>query len=157
MLSSMPVRHSHNAQRSPAEFGLRLKRAQHLVGLRVDECLQPLQLNLGLWRVLREVGQMPGASASELARASMHTSQTLGGLLQRLHGRGLIERSAPRGRVVCNYLTEAGSELLARANAAADLVMGQILDEFTAADRAALDALMSRLIDSASASGDLET
>jgi DNA-binding MarR family transcriptional regulator len=136
----------HTEPQTPAEFGLRFKRAQHLLGQRVDDCLQPLQLNLGLWRVLREVRQMPGASASELARASMHTSQTLGGLLERLRGRGLIERSEPRGRVVCNYLTEDGEALLTRANDAVDQVMGQVLDEFTPAERGTLDALVSRLI-----------
>jgi DNA-binding MarR family transcriptional regulator len=148
----MPRRSGHGDQRSPAEFGLRLKRAQHVVGLRVDECLEPLQLNLGLWRVLREVGQLPGASASELARASMHTSQTLGALLERLRSRGLIERSEPRGRVVSNYLTTEGEHVLERANAAVDKVMGDVLDEFSAAERATLDALMSRLITSLSGS-----
>jgi DNA-binding MarR family transcriptional regulator len=123
-----------------------------VVGLRVDECLEPLQLNLGLWRVLREVGQLPGASASELARASMHTSQTLGALLQRLRSRGLIDRSEPRGRVVSNYLTKDGEHVLERANAAVDKVMGDVLDEFSATERATLDALMSRLITSLSGS-----
>lgn len=148
----MPRRASQSDQRSPAEFGLRLKRAQHVVGVRVDECLEPLQLNLGLWRVLREVGQLPGASASELARASMHTSQTLGALLERLRSRGLVERSEPRGRVVSNYLTEDGERVLERANAAVDTVMGEILNEFSAAERATLDTLMSRLITSLSGS-----
>lgn len=146
----MAKRPSHSVQRSPAEFGLRLKRAQHLLGLQVDECLRPMQLNLGLWRVLREVRQMPGASASELARASLFTSQTLGGLLERLHTRGLIERSAPRGRVVSNYVTEDGNQTLVRANAAVSQVVGQALEEFTAAECATLDALLSRLIDTLS-------
>ena len=81
--------------------GLTLKRAQHLLSMRIDEALRPLRLNLGLWAVLREMDHLPpGASASELARASFHTPQTLGGLLQRLHALGLIERRTGRGRIV---------------------------------------------------------
>jgi DNA-binding MarR family transcriptional regulator len=104
---------------SPVEFGLRLKQAQHLLGLRVDDALRPLGLNLGLWGVLREVARTPGASASELGRASFHTPQTVGGLLQRLQEHGLVERSSGRGRIVENRLTPRGAELLRQATAAA--------------------------------------
>ncbi|TFV34138.1 MarR family transcriptional regulator [Streptomyces sp. T1317-0309] len=78
------------------DFGMALKRAQHLLSQRIDGVLRPLDLNLGLWVVLREVSKQPGASASELARASFHTPQTLSGLLRRLQERGLVERSTGR-------------------------------------------------------------
>lgn len=105
---------------SPVDFGLGLKRVQHLLALRIDEVLLPLNLNLGLWAVLREVGRAPGASASELARASFCTPQTLGGLLQRLQARGLVERSTGRGRIVENHLTPRGASMLRQATAAVE-------------------------------------
>jgi DNA-binding MarR family transcriptional regulator len=108
---------------SPVEFGLNLKRAQHLVALRIDDALRPMGLNLGLWAVLREVARTPGASASELGRASFHTPQTVGGLLQRLQDQGLVERSSGRGRIVENNPTPRGAAVLRRATAAADEII----------------------------------
>jgi DNA-binding MarR family transcriptional regulator len=138
--------HAPAVSHSPAEFGLKLKRAQHLLGGQVDQCLRPMDLNLGLWRVLRALGQMPGASASELARASLHSPQTLGALLERLKQRELVERSTPRGRIVENHLTELGREVLAQANTAVDDVVAEALSGLTALDRAALDELITRLL-----------
>src|SRR5438105_1557931 len=103
------------AQISPVEFGLKIKRAQHLLALQIDDGLRPIGLNLGLWAVLRELARLPGASASELARASFYTPQTLGGLLQRLERRRLIERITGRGRIVENRLTHAGQDALRQA------------------------------------------
>jgi len=139
------------SERSPAEFGLQLKRAQHVVGLQVNECLQPFNLNLGLWRVLREVAERPGASASELARASMHSSQTLGSSLERLRSAGLIERTEPRGRVVSNYVTKEGERLLKQANAAVETVMSTVLRVYSPSERATLEKLIERLVTSSDA------
>lgn len=109
------------------DFGLSLKRAQHLLGLRVDDTLRPMGLSLGLWRVLREIGRTPGASASELGRTSFHTPQTVGGLLQRLQDLGLVERSSGRGRIVENHLTRQGTKLLREATVAVDNVISASL------------------------------
>lgn len=115
------------AEPSAVEFGLNLRHAQHLLALRIDDTLRPMGLSLGLWRVLREVGRTPGASASELGRASFHTPQTLGGLLQRLQDQGLVERSNGRGRIVENHLTRDGAKVLRRATAAVDdLISGTL-------------------------------
>lgn len=108
---------------SPVDFGLNLKRAQHVLGLRIDDAMRPLGLNLGLWGVLRELADAPGASASELGRASFHTPQTVGGLLRRLADSGLVERSSGRGRIVDNHLTAKGAKVLRQATAAADDVI----------------------------------
>jgi DNA-binding MarR family transcriptional regulator len=111
------------AQLSPLDFGLKLRRAQHLLALRIDRAVRPLGLNLGLWAVLREVARTPGASASELGRAAFHTPQTVGGLLQRLQDQGLVERSSGRGRIVENHLTPRGGEVLRQATAAAEEII----------------------------------
>ena len=108
---------------APVDFGVNLRRAQHLLALRIDDALRPMGLNLGLWAVLREVARTPGASASELGRASFHTSQTVGGLLQRLQEQGLVDRSSGRGRIVENHLTPRGVEVARQATAVADDVI----------------------------------
>jgi DNA-binding MarR family transcriptional regulator len=126
------------------DFGLALKRAQHLLGQRIDQALRPLDLNLGLWAVLRETATHPGASASELARASRHTPQTLSGLLRRLEDRGLIERSEARGRVVDNRLTPAGHETLTVVTRNVEDVITAALAGFSPEDRAAFAQLTTR-------------
>lgn len=112
---------------SAVDFGLNLKHAQHLLGLRIDDALRPMGLSLGLWGVLREVGRTPGASASELGRTSFHTPQTVGGLLQRLQDQGLVERNSGRGRIVENQLTRQGAKALRKATAAVDDVISGTL------------------------------
>ncbi|MGI5255515.1 MarR family winged helix-turn-helix transcriptional regulator [Actinacidiphila glaucinigra] len=128
------------------EFGLTLKRAMHLFTLRTDEALQPIDLNLGLWSVLREMSRMPGASASELARASFHAPQTLGSLLHRLESLGLVMRTTGRGRIIENHLTEAGREAVKQANATVECIIGEALHTFTKADRETFERLATSLV-----------
>lgn len=133
---------------SPAiDFGLTLKRAQHLLALRIDEVLRPFDLNLGLWAVLREAARRPGSSASELARATFHTPQTLSGLLRRLEERGLVERSTGRGRVVDNHVTAAGHETLAAVTPRAEAVIADALSALDAADGATFRGLLAEFSD----------
>lgn len=134
---------------SPAvEFGLTLKRAQHLLALRIDEVLRPFDLNLGLWAVLRESARQPGSSASELARATFHTPQTLSGLLRRLEERGLVERSTGRGRIVDNHVTDEGHRVLATVTPLAEGVIANALDVLDPADRPGFQRMLSEFADS---------
>lgn len=134
-----------SAPLSPVRFGVALKRAQHLLALKIDEALQPKGLNIGLWAVLREAAQLPGASASELARASSRTPQTVGELLQRLQARGLIERSTGRGRIVENHLTDLGRETLRWATQSVETIIAAALAEFSDEDSATLERLINDL------------
>ncbi|MER5601757.1 MarR family transcriptional regulator [Streptomyces adustus] len=130
----------------PVEFGLTLKRALHLFTMRTDEALRPIDLNLGLWSVLRELSRMPGASASELARASFHAPQTLGSLLHRLESLGLVVRTTGRGRIIENHLTEAGREVVKQANATVECIISEALSVFTKADRETFERLATSLV-----------
>jgi DNA-binding MarR family transcriptional regulator len=130
------------------EFGLTLKRAQHVLAQRMDEALRPFDLNLGLWVALREVARQPGASASELARITLHTPQTLSGLLQRLQDRGLVERTTGRGSIVDNHVTAAGRRTLAKATPRAEAVVGNALAVFNPARRAKFQELLAEFADS---------
>ncbi|WP_327425739.1 MarR family transcriptional regulator (plasmid) [Streptomyces sp. NBC_01527] len=130
----------------PVEFGLTLKRAMHLFTMRTDEALKPIGLNLGLWSVLREMYRTPGASASELARASFHAPQTLGSLLHRLESLRLVTRTTGRGRIVENHLTEAGHEALKQANTTVECIIVDALSVFTDSDRETFERLATGLV-----------
>ncbi|WP_411129983.1 MarR family winged helix-turn-helix transcriptional regulator [Streptomyces sp. x-19] len=129
------------------DFGLALRRAQHLLAQRIDEVLRPLDLNLGLWRVLHEAERHPGASAAELARASFHTPQTLSGLLRRLEDRGLVERTTGRGRIVENHLTTMGHDVLTTATQHVEEIVTATLTGFSPAERAHLRQLLTEYTD----------
>ena len=131
---------------SPVDFGLKLRRAQHMLALRIEEAVRPLGLNLGLWAVLREVARTPGASASELGRAAFHTPQTVGGLLQRLQDQGLVERSSGRGRIVENHLTPRGGKVLRQATAAADEIIRGTLAHIDATHTAQASQFLTEFI-----------
>lgn len=131
---------------SPVDLGLNLKRAQHVLSLRIDDALSPVGLNLGTWAVLREVARTPGASASELGRASFHTPQTVGGLLQRLQEQGLVERSSGRGRIVENHPTPRGAAVLRQATAAADDVIRGALAHIDASHAAQASRFLTEFI-----------
>jgi DNA-binding MarR family transcriptional regulator len=146
MLSSMNDTATDPAAPSPVDFGLKLRRAQHLLALRIDDAVRPLGLNLGLWAVLREVAHTPGASASELGRAAFHTPQTVGGLLQRLEDQGLVERSSGRGRIVENHPTPRGSEVLRKATAAADDIIRGALAHIDATHTAQASRFLTEFI-----------
>jgi DNA-binding MarR family transcriptional regulator len=128
-------------------LGVDLKRAQHLLRLRIDAELRPLGLNAGQWSVLHELARAPGASSSEVARAAFQTPQSLGGLVQKLAEAGLVERRQPRGRVVQNYLTSQGHAAYQQATRQMDALMGTALAGLTPAGRDSLSALLAGVID----------
>lgn len=145
-MSNMTDAAADSAELCPLDFGLQLRRAQHLLALRIDGAVRPLGLNLGLWAVLREVDRTPGASASELGRAAFHTPQTVGGLLQRLQAQGLVERSSGRGRIVENYLTEQGGKVLRQATATADEIIRGALAHIDATHTAQAGEFLTEFI-----------
>jgi DNA-binding MarR family transcriptional regulator len=128
------------------QLGLDLKRAQHLLRVRIDARLKPLGLNAGLWAVLHELAKAPGASSSELARAAFQTPQAMGGLIQKLTELGMVERGQPRGRVVENNLTSQGRAVYQQATQQMDTLMGAVLAGLTPADRDNIAALLDTVI-----------
>jgi DNA-binding MarR family transcriptional regulator len=127
-------------------LGLDLKRAQHLLRQQMDDRLRPLGLNAGLWSLLHEMAGTPGASSSELARSAFQTPQTVGGLVQRLIGLGLVERQQARGRVVENHLTARGIEVYRRATDIVDILMTSVVANLSDDDRDRLATLLAMLV-----------
>nr|WP_205706663.1 MarR family winged helix-turn-helix transcriptional regulator [Kineococcus vitellinus] len=79
----------------------------------MDAALREVGISLVQWDALRAVARLPGASGHELALATFQSDQAFGTLATRLVERGLITRSAGRGRRLEHALTEAGRAALA--------------------------------------------
>ncbi|MFJ3224397.1 MarR family winged helix-turn-helix transcriptional regulator [Streptomyces sp. NPDC086783] len=93
-------------------LGLAIKRAQYRNHRTMDAALREIGVSLVQWDALRAIDRMPGASGHELAVATFQSDQAFGTLASRLVDRGLITRSAGRGRRLEHSLTDAGREAL---------------------------------------------
>jgi DNA-binding MarR family transcriptional regulator len=126
-------------------LGLLVKRAQWRNHRTMDAALRETGVSLVQWDALRAIDRSPGASAHDLASSTFQSDQAFGTLASRLVDRGLVTRSAGRGRRVEHLLTDAGRDALDRGYA----VVGTVLDELFAplddADRATLGDLLARL------------
>ncbi|MFD7082226.1 MarR family winged helix-turn-helix transcriptional regulator [Streptomyces sp. NPDC059918] len=120
---------------------------QHLFATRIEGVIHPMGFTLGQWTVMRELRRTPGASASELARTAGHTPQACGAILKQLEAAGLVERTAGRGRIVDNRLTERGREVTDGTLAAVDAVLAPALERFGRENLDAYLELAGRFID----------
>jgi DNA-binding MarR family transcriptional regulator len=93
-------------------LGLAIKRAQYRNHRTMDAALREIGVSLVQWDALRAIDRLPGASGHELAVATFQSDQAFGTLASRLVDRGLITRSAGRGRRLEHSLTDAGREAL---------------------------------------------
>ncbi|GAA3101291.1 MULTISPECIES: MarR family winged helix-turn-helix transcriptional regulator [Nonomuraea] len=99
--------------------GYQLKRVQAALRAAMDGVLRAHGLTTPQYSCLDVLGQRPGLSNAELARAVFVTRQSMNVLLQHLQETGLVERpsTAPSGRALPARLTEAGRRRLAAAKA----------------------------------------
>ncbi|SNY67186.1 MarR family winged helix-turn-helix transcriptional regulator [Paractinoplanes atraurantiacus] len=99
--------------------GYALKQAAMALRVAMEAALRPLALTVSQYSCLEVLGQRPGLSAAELARAVFVTRQSMHALLLGLEERGLLERAAtaPQGRALPTQLTDAGREILTEASA----------------------------------------
>lgn len=123
-------------------LGQTIKRAQYRNHRAADTALRDIGVSLVQWDALRAVDRMPGASGHELAVATFQSDQAFGTLASRLVARGLVARSAGRGRRLEHTLTETGRATLE----AGRQVMGGVLQElFAPLDEAQRQALLQAL------------
>jgi len=94
------------------ELGLAIKRAQYRNHRTMDAALRPVGVTLVQWDALRAISRMPGASGHDLAARTFQSDQAFGTLANRLVERGLITRTAGRGRRIEHALTDAGRAAL---------------------------------------------
>ncbi|WP_241562528.1 MarR family winged helix-turn-helix transcriptional regulator [Streptomyces hoynatensis] len=106
------------------------RRANKTLNTAKEQRLRPLDLPVAHYTLLAAISFRPGGTGAEMARELNVSPQNIVGLAARLELRGLIERRPrPSHRHVIElWITEAGEELLARADAAMIELERQIAD-----------------------------
>lgn len=129
--------------------GYLFRRMQQIaVALFVEECrafdLTPVQ-----YAALIAIHTHPGIDATRLSAVIAFDRSTLGNVIERLETKKLIERkSSPEDkRVKLLYLTRSGAMLLRDIMPAVDRAQARMLQPLKPADRKALMALLSQLVD----------
>ena len=122
------------------QVGYLLKHAQSLLHLRMEEALKPLQLTVSHYSCLYRLRLEPGISASELARRTFVTRQSMNVMLQQLIDRDLVTRptQADSGRALPTALTPAGERALDAAQALVTGVERRMLAGLTPSESAGL-------------------
>jgi len=120
--------------------GYALKQAAVALRTAMDVALRPLGLTVPQYACLELLGQRPGLSGAELARAGFVTRQSMHEVLRGLHERGLLDRSAAarHGRSLSTELTAEGRRQLVAASRAVRAVERQMLDGLPPAARSRL-------------------
>lgn len=126
-------------------LGLAIKRAQYRNHRTMDAALRPVGISLVQWDALRAIARMPGASGHDLAAATFQSDQAFGTLANRLADRGLIVRTAGRGRRIDHELTEAGRAALEEGHAVAADVLDDLFAPLDEAQRTTLLGLLIHL------------
>ncbi|MFF1282269.1 MarR family winged helix-turn-helix transcriptional regulator [Streptomyces sp. NPDC058299] len=124
-------------------LGQAIKRAQYRNHRAADAALRDIGVSLVQWDALRAIDRMPGASGHELAVATFQSGQAFGTLASRLVARGLIARSAGRGRRLEHTLTETGRSAL---EAGRQVMVGVLQELFAQLDEAQRLALLQTLL-----------
>jgi len=95
----------------PATTGRLLKRAQYLNHRAADRALAIIGTSLVQWDALRAISESPNSSAHRLAITTFQSDQAFGTLANRLEAKGLIVRTAGRGRRIEHAFTESGRQI----------------------------------------------
>jgi DNA-binding MarR family transcriptional regulator len=101
------------------------------------------------YAVLRCIDEAGSPSLGEIARECSMDPAAAGRQVKTLEGDGFVERYATTddGRVTVVRLTRAGREVYRRIVGIRHAYMGDVLAEWSAADRATLARLVDRLVD----------
>lgn len=120
--------------------GYALKQAAAALRTAMEGALRPLGLTVPQYACLELLGQRPGLSGAELARAGFVTRQSMNEVLRGLHGRGLLDRpdANRHGRSLPTELTAKGRRELVGASRAVRAVERQMLDVLPPAARSRL-------------------
>ena len=105
--------------------------------------ITPLQ-----WAALHAIGSKPGIDQSALSRDIVLDTSTVAGVIYRLEDRGLIERRASPSdrRLRVLFLTQAGTQLLARATPAVMEMQEWLLEPLSPAEQKQFLKLMRKVV-----------
>ena len=129
--------------------GYLFRRMQQIaVAIFMEECrafdLTPVQ-----YAALVAIQTHPGIDATRLSAVIAFDRSTLGSVIERIEGKGLIERkpSPDDRRIKLLYLTRPGAALLREIVPAVDRAQARMLEPLRPAERKTLMALLSQLVD----------
>ena len=132
-----------------AKPGYLFRRMQQIaVSIFMEECkeydITPVQ-----YAALVAIHAHPGIDATRLSAVIAFDRSTLGSVIERLEAKRLIERkpSSDDKRVKMLHLTKAGVTLLREVITSVDRAQARMLQPLKSADRQALVALMTQLVD----------
>ena len=120
--------------------GYALKQAATALRSAMDVALRPLDLTVPQYSCLEILGQQPGLSNADLARAAFVSRQAMNGVLRGLEDRGLVTRpaTAAHGRALPTQLTTTGRQQLRAASTVVRAVEQRMLSALSPAGRARL-------------------
>ena len=126
-----------------------IRRAHQIsIAIFMEECadhnVTPVQ-----YACLSEIARQPGVDATRLATAVAFDRSTLGNVLERLEGKGWVDRrpSPDDRRVKLLHITEAGEQLLDAIEPAVVATQKRLLKPLSAADRKLFMRLVSELVE----------
>src|ERR1700733_11893558 len=126
------------------QLGRAIKAAQARHHRSLDSGLRSIGSTLTQWDALRAIGNLPGASAHDLALATFQSDQSFGTLANRLEARGLIKRQSGEGRRIEHHLTSAGERKLCEANVITEQVRAELFAPLTQSDRGDLQRILDK-------------
>jgi DNA-binding MarR family transcriptional regulator len=127
------------------ELGLAIKRAQYRNHRTMDAALRDVGVSLVQWDALRAIERLPDASGHDLALATFQSDQAFGTLANRLVDRGLISRTAGRGRRIEHTLTASGQAALRAGQQIADDMLQDLFAPLDEEQRAELAQILRLL------------
>ncbi|MGA6165029.1 MarR family winged helix-turn-helix transcriptional regulator [Amycolatopsis magusensis] len=130
-------------------LGADVKRVEHELMAAKLVAVRPAGLTVAQYSALLVLAGQPGVSAAELARRCRVTPQTMTTILRNLEAAGLIVREPHElhRNVLETRLTDAGRTAFELADERASAVERRLSDEFSAAERETLRALLARCSD----------
>lgn len=132
-----------------ARLGSWIKRAEQAVIAAKTAVLAPYGLTVPQYAALLMLHHVSESSAAQLSRACAVTPQSMATVVENLRAKGLVSRqpSALHGRVMAVRLTDAGRDLIARADPPAKELETTLRASFTDSEAEQLRALLGRAID----------
>lgn len=126
-----------------------IRRAHQIsVAIFIEECaehnLTPVQ-----FACLVDIARHPGVDATRLAATVAVDRSTLGNVLERIEGKGWVERlpSTADRRVKLLHITPAGRSLLENVQASVEAAQRRMLEPLAPEDRALFLRLLEKMVD----------
>lgn len=127
-------------------LGQLVKRAQYRNHRAMDEALRSVGVSLVQWDALRAIARRPRATGHDLAVATFQSDQAFGTLAARLQERGLVERTAGRGRRIEHSLTATGAAAFRAGEDVAAATLHELFGPLDEAGRRSLQETLRTLL-----------